>query len=95
MSYKILYDPELNRKFPVKKDNRAGIGWVVSLFVLAVFLIMVAIPGVSDSVKQWVMPGDLPATEAAFTGFVGRLKAGEGMSEAFTDFCIEILQDGN
>lgn len=95
MSYKILYDPELSHKYPPEKEGPAIVGWIISFLLAAALLFIMSISGVLNHVKYWILPGDPVVTEAAFADLMEGLEAGEPIAEAFTDFCVEILEDEN
>lgn len=91
MGYCISYNPELEKKYPLRtKRKKKKWPWVMSL--LAVLLVAVFATNSRQMVKQWLLPGDPQLTEEALTCFVQDVREGMPMKEAFTAFCVEIIE---
>lgn len=91
MGYCISYNPELDRKYPMGKTKKKK-KWIGFSAVLAVVLLAGALPNTKETVKDWLLPGDAQVTEAALTCFVQDVKEGVSVKEAFTVFCLEIME---
>ena len=93
MGYYISYNPELKRKYPLyNKNKRKRSGWMVVLFAMAFLLAVLS--GNNKGLKKWILPGDPEVTEAALTCFVQDVRDGVAVKEAITDFCLEIINNG-
>lgn len=89
MGYRISYNPELKEKYPpVQKRGRKG--WTV--FFLAIMLVLLLFQDVRLKVKEWLLPGDAAVTEAALTDMIQDVRSDTPLKEAFTVFCLEILE---
>lgn len=88
MSYQIQYEPHKNRRYPVCTGRKRH----TTVFVLALTLLAVCM---SIGLRTgWLIPGDPEVTSNAFSDMVTMLREGEGMKEAVTAFCMEILEHG-
>ena len=47
----------------------------------------------ADRLRDAFLPGELSAVQQAFSELVEDLRAGEGVQEAMTAFCMEILRE--
>ena len=88
MSYQIQYEPEKNRKFPVrnKKKNNPTAAVVVAL-------ILVVCMGIGLR-TGWLIPGDPQVTTEAISHMVDMLRQGQPVQDAVTAFCTEVLEHG-
>lgn len=93
MGYCISYNPELKRKYPpynrVKRKRNGWLGVLVAITLLFVFL-----SGNSNELKKWILPGNPEVTETALTCLVQDVRDGVAVKEAITDFCLEIINNG-
>lgn len=91
MAYKINYDHneqvDVNVKGKVKGRNFAVL-LIVLLFVLCF------VTPIRRAALDFLIPGDSTVTTRAASDLLNNLKNGQPMKEAFTDFCIEIVENG-
>lgn len=90
MGYVIQYNPENNKKFPVKALGKRRRKWLTALILTAIILGMMRTE-LGSWIKMWLLPGDAVQTEASLSAFVENIRAGEPLSDAVTTFCREII----
>jgi len=90
MGYQIQYGPEKNNKYPVRKYARRNYRrmWIVAGCALVLCAALTRRP-----LRNWLFPGDPDVTDAAVSKMTESLQAGEGLREAVTVFCLEVLGD--
>lgn len=91
MGYRIEYSQ--NSSTPVKKRRFSGI----PLFTVFFFLLFLLLTGKywhqgSQILQELLLPGDAAVTAAAIQGLTSALKTGQSFSDAFTDFCLQVIQ---
>ena len=91
MGYCIEYNPESNKRFPIRNTNKKAWPFVVVTCLLVIALLVYNVG--QERIKTWLLPGDSQITEAALKNLVGELKDGEPISDAFTTFCQEIIDN--
>lgn len=92
MSYRIEYNPEKNRKYPIPRTkNRKWV--IVALTALVLLFALLKFDG-SKTISSWLIPGDPEITVAAFSDMVADIRSGEPAGEAVTAFCLEIIRNG-
>lgn len=92
MSYSIRYDSMAcpkNRKQLPKKQILAAIA-VLGLVLCAIGIKLGYLPFVS----RVLLPGDPEVTAAALENMVNDLRCGDGLWNAVTAFCREIVENG-
>lgn len=80
MGYKIRYDTEGNAKRIVKQL------WIKKFLV--VFCVIIGM----ISATMWVLSGDWMLTRNAMNHLSVNISQGENIKDAFSSFCLEILQ---
>lgn len=93
MGYKIVYEPQYERKYPAKKKSMLNIKPVIAILLCILIVILAAAPDVRQVLKEYLLPGDPLQTEEAAMDLYNDLRAGVGAKEAITTFCLEILDD--
>ncbi len=88
MGYKIQYGPPIGAE---KKRERANLGWVILLGVM-ILLVGVNILGFGDELFHFLLPGDRAVTAAALTHLEDRILDGIPVTEAFAEFCREVIR---
>ena len=90
MAYQMHYDNhQIIHTVPL--DKKKPRGKKILIFVAVALLIgLLFIP----EVRQLLIPGDADITKAAADEMIDRLRSGEGVAEAFAQFCLEIIQNG-
>lgn len=90
MGYKIIYEPQLEKKYPVKKHT-LNPKPVIAIVLCILIVIFLSDPGIRDVLKEILIPGDPLQTEKAASELYNDLRAGMGVKDAVTAFCMEIL----
>ena len=90
MGYRIQYDPEKNKMFPIKR-NAAARRWLAGVAAASILLFGVIEWRQGTFLKHLLLPGDPGVTEAALSAMVEDIRAGESVGDALTTFCLEIL----
>lgn len=91
MSYRIMYSPEDNHKYPPHKQENK---WILPSLLVIALLVVAARPQVRNAVEEWLIPGDTHVTKAAFAVMLDEIKSGEPVGEAVTTFCNMIIDNG-
>lgn len=91
MAYRIQYNPEQNKKYPIMLASAVRKRWLVGAAITAVLLLGLAVQNEGEFLKSWLLPGDPEVTEAAFSAMVEDIRAGESLGDAVTAFCLEIM----
>lgn len=91
MGYAIQYDTAATKKYPMKRRNISLKGKKVCLAVVSIILIAVLLQ--FSAVRRFLLPGDPVVTERAITKMVDELQAGDGLQEAITTFCREVINN--
>ena len=95
MGYRIVYGGEVQKK-AIPRKGSGNLRLLTALFML-VFILSVKIwwnEG-AEQLRSILIPGELSATEAAFSGLVSDLREGEGIRESVTAFCQMIIQNAH
>lgn len=86
MAYRMEY--EFNtRNVGIKKKEKHRFGWG-KLFVIGIILAITIFCATTDI----LVPGNSTITKAAFHDFVGNLREGEQVVDAFAAFCQSVLK---
>ena len=93
MSYHISYEPHLKGKYPPLKKRMVSGKWIFTIALLIGIILLSTVPNASSRIRDLILPGDPQKTEAALSDFASDLQEGEGIKEAFTSFCLEILNE--
>ena len=92
MGYQISYENGgVKTNFTGKKqfDKMKGIR-VAILIVIGIFLVACIS---SEEFRHLLLPGNEEVTRAAVTDLVESIQSGEGMEEAITAFCRQIIEN--
>ena len=91
MSYNITYNPDLKRRYPVRRKNK----YKPLNIVLILLICCVTVYGLTRSgILRYFIPGDPEITVAAFSTMVQRVGQGETVGNAVVEFCKEIINEG-
>lgn len=92
MGYKIRYRPPLNAGKNQRKISKQTIRIV---YFLAIIILSIFIgKHINLSVmRELFIPGHADVTSTAFAEMTEHIRHGVGLKEAFTDFCLEIIED--
>jgi len=89
MSYRVEYNPELRKRYPlVEKIRNKNLLKVLLVSVAAIAAIYTI---TCSDVLQFLIPGDPEVTTAAFSLLLDEIGEGEPVREAFLSFCREII----
>lgn len=91
MGYHIQYSPQMNHKYPVVKKKRTVRNACIAL---ACCMLLFSVALTRDKLRSWLFPGDPAVTDAAIDQMVETLRAGDGLQEAISVFCMEVLENG-
>ncbi len=92
MSYDIRYDSVTTKKYPAKRRAHSNRKRILLIFGGVVAALTVAMH--ITAIRRLLLPGDPVVTERAIIKMVDELRAGEGVTEAFSTFCNEVIQGG-
>lgn len=87
MGYKITYGPAREKRKAQPVRIRPVHIWL-GIMILAVFVRLI---GYGDDIMKLILPGDPAVTAAALENITQELTAGESISDAFSEFCQEIV----
>lgn len=91
MGYRIDY-PQ-SGKMPGKKKSFSRVPLLTLLFfLLFLFLTGRFWPQGAQTLRAILLPGDAAVTAAALQDLTSALKTGEPLSNAFADFCVQVIQ---
>lgn len=91
MGYRIQYNPEHKKKYPIKLAFEVRRRWLVGIAIAIVLFMGIAGINKGEVLKSWLLPGDPKATEAALFTMIEDIRAGESLGNAVTAFCLEIM----
>lgn len=91
MGYKIIYDPEQDKRYPKKTRTKSGAKILTAVILALAIIILAMYPPVTNLLEYFLLPGDPVQTKQAVTGLVDDLKSGSDVKNAVTAFCLEIL----
>ena len=92
MSYRIEYHPDTNHKFPTNTGKGRWNVWRI-IVILAVILILGITAVKNEQVSAIIFPGDPELTRSALNGMLDDIRAGEPVKDAFSTFCLEIIEN--
>lgn len=91
MGYKIIYNPEEKKKYPMKERSRIKLRWCIPVMLVLSFVLALGKPQFRAKLEEWLIPGDSEVTKAAFSEMLGQLRVGENAVDAVTTFCRTII----
>ena len=80
---KVVYKPVKKRKIKL---------WISAVVIVCLICVWLWNPVALDEVKVWLLPGDAAITEAATLQLITDLQNGQKISEAFTAFCLHVIE---
>lgn len=91
MGYRIDYSQGGNT--PVRKKRSS----TLPLFTVLFFLLFLLLTGKywrqgSQILQELLLPGDAAVTAAAIQNLTSALKTGQSFSDAFANFCLQVIQ---
>ena len=93
MGYQIIYEVDQFRKIPTaterKRSGATVVWWALTILCILAFVLHNNL----HQLRQWILPGDPDVTQAAITAFAEDIRTGESIEDAFTDFCLVILEN--
>lgn len=93
MSYSIHYEPEFNRKYKVPSIKKMNYKLIIAISCAIIIALVWLINPLRYAVLDFLLPGNGAVTRKAAGEMFDQLKNGQPFKEAFTGFCIEILQN--
>ncbi len=92
MSYRIEYDPQKNKRYPIPSARKPG--WLVITLAAVVALFALQKLAQKEKMMSWLIPGDSAITSGAFSEMLDNIREGDSVGTAVTAFCREILDNG-
>lgn len=92
MSYRIEYNPEKNQIYPISAKRKTK--WLMIALAAIVALFVIQKVDKTKEIKSLLIPGDPEVTAAAFSTMLENIREGEGVGDAVTAFCLEIISNG-
>ena len=89
MAYRISYGQDMKMERLARKRPGKLILWILA----AVLVVGFRLSPLYDAAKVWLLPGDSAVTAAALSDMTERIEAGENFVDAFTCFCMEIIEN--
>jgi len=93
MGYRIMYSPEDKGKYPMKVKKKDSKKWLVAAMAVLAISLGIRKFEYKEKAIEWLLPGDPGTTKAALSTMLEELRSGEGLQEAVTAFCREILNE--
>ena len=91
MSYQILYVPAMNKKYKRTRNNETRIAkWLFMPLIVGILITCISV----RPVREWLFPGNPDVTDAAVQRMVESLRDGNGIGDAVSAFCLEVLRNG-
>ena len=91
MSYRIEYGPAIPPQY-IKKTNSLRLQTMTAVCLLLFsFLVRQFFPTGVQQLRQFLLPGSPTVTQEALDTMMGNLRNGEPLRDAFTAFCVYIV----
>lgn len=91
MGYRIQYGPPLNSEKKYIKKYKRNL-WIACLVIIVFAGLCVAKYTNPELMREFIIPGDAEVTSNAFAQMTEQIRQGAAVKEAFTDFCVEIIE---
>ena len=93
MAYVIEYDGQVQRRFlPHKKIHNNFKAAAIVFMILIIAVVWIVTP-VRVAVLEFILPGNGAVTRRAARTMFLEMKGGQSFREAFSDFCVEIIEN--
>lgn len=91
MAYRIAYSQDCK---PQKQKKRSSRIFPLTLLFFLIFLFLIGYNWRQgfQVFQQLLLPGDAAVTAAAIQDLTSALKTGQSFSDAFADFCLQVIQ---
>lgn len=93
MAYKIEYGSNGAEKKTLQPRKRRRIPLTAGVLCMFLLLAVLFWPKGRTALRDIVLPGDAEVTADALQGLASDLRAGEGVSDAVTAFCQQIIRE--
>ena len=92
MGYTVHYQPEEKKRYPVIKKPAPV---KAKMIFLSLFLVMslLVVRRWAERIGDFLLPGNGPVTRQASERFFRNIKQGQPLKTAFSEFCIEIVEN--
>ena len=91
MGYRIEYHSDNNHKFPTNTVMGRWNIWRVIIILATVLILGITVVN-DERASSIIIPGDPELTLSALSSMLDDIRAGEPVKEAFSTFCIEIIE---
>lgn len=89
MSYEVQYGEKAGFRMPVAEKRKLPVKKFVILIAAAAVAALLMIPNVRDA----LIPGNAQVTKQAAGEMIQRIQDGEGVVDAFAQFCQQIIRE--
>lgn len=91
MAYRIEYGSPVPPQY-IKRTNPLRLQIMTAVFLLTFsLLVRQFFPAGTQKLRQLLLPGTPSVTQAALDTLMGDLRNGESLTDAFTTFCVYII----
>jgi len=92
MGYTIRYENKGDKIISRSSNKRFRYTWLIVLSGIILMSIALTKSTDPETIKEWLIPGNPVVTEEAIRDMILNLQNGLPVSEAFSHFCIRIIQ---
>lgn len=93
MGYRIEYG-QMITKVKIKENVRkTSVEWLLKVVATGCVLLFLAFLWGKENIRDYFIPGDPDITEQAAKCFLEDVRNGESIKDAFTNFCLEIIEN--
>ncbi len=90
MAYQVRYGQTMIKQ-PIRERMRAGRKTPALKWIALCLILLVAVFLGNSGYLDFLIPGDNAVTTAAFESMVTHVREGVAVKDAFTEFCLQIL----
>lgn len=93
MSYRILYSPEKQNRYPMVQRRKNNIKRILAIFVITM-IFATLLSGSGKAISEFLIPGDAEQFREAASTMINKIQTGTSVKDAVTAFCVEIVGYG-
>lgn len=94
MAYRIVYEEDPVKLTQCRTRPLRLQTMTAAFFLLFTLLVKVSWNEGTEKLREYLIPGALSVTQAAFQSFMEDLQEGEPVADALTTFCQDIISHG-